>query len=54
MWHDGQFSGSITGADWPGVCILTKHGIEARAIDDGQVKVLPVVIVPAANGNGQD
>jgi hypothetical protein len=51
--HDGQFIGTITGAEGTGICFLTKHGIEAGAVDDdGQVKVLPVVIVPAATGNG--
>jgi hypothetical protein len=49
LWHDGHFIGTIAGADWPGVRIITKHAIKAKAApDDGSgVNVLEVGITLA-------
>ncbi len=49
LWHDGHFIGTIGGADGPGVRIVTKHGIKAKAApDDGSgVNVLDVAITLA-------
>jgi hypothetical protein len=49
LWHDGDFIGTVAGADGPGVRIVTKHTVTAKAApDDGSgVNVLEVAITPA-------
>jgi hypothetical protein len=37
LWHDGRFIGTVTGADGPGVRVITKHGMKAKpGTTDGQ------------------
>lgn len=33
IWRDGQFIGTITGADGPGVRIISKHAKNVTVID---------------------
>ena len=46
IWHDGQFIGTIAGADGSGVRIITKHPMTAKPVsDDGSgVNVMEVAI----------
>jgi hypothetical protein len=46
LWHDGYFIGTVAGADGPGVKIITKHTVTAKAApDDGSgVNVLEIAI----------
>jgi len=45
VWHDGQFIASITGADGPGVRILSKHAMKTELIE-GLPNVVEVGIDP--------
>ncbi len=33
VWHDGQFIATVTGADGPGVRVISKHAITARVVE---------------------
>ena len=50
VWHEGRFLATITGADGPGVRIITKHLIKAVAgPDDGSgIGAVEVKIEPGA------
>jgi hypothetical protein len=39
VWHDGQFIATVTGADGPGVRVVSKHPMEAELVEG-----LPVVV----------
>jgi hypothetical protein len=46
LWHDGQFIGAVVGADGPGVRVISKHSMKAKAGTDGQPPhVLEVAIL---------
>jgi len=46
VWHDGQFLATITGAEGPGVRVISKHAVKAKpAPDDGSgVNVMEIGI----------
>jgi hypothetical protein len=46
LWHNEEFIGTITGAEGPGVRVITKHSIQATTVleDDAGVNVLEVEI----------
>ncbi|HKI30303.1 MAG TPA: hypothetical protein VKA46_00325 [Gemmataceae bacterium] len=43
IWHDGLFIGQVTGADGPGVRVLSKYDMASR-LDQGAVNVTEVRI----------
>ncbi len=43
IWHDGQFIGQVTGADGPGVRIISKHPLMSSH-DEGTPEVVNVRI----------
>jgi hypothetical protein len=49
LWYDGQLIGTIAGANGPGVRVVTKDTIKAKAApDDGSgINLLEVGITPA-------
>jgi hypothetical protein len=49
VWHNGAYVAEVTGADQPGVRIISKHPLSARRMTDGFIEVLEVAI---GNGNG--
>lgn len=49
LWHDGQFIGTVVGADGPGVRIISKYlrnSGEAIRINVGEPPALEVVLKP--------
>ena len=42
VWHDGQFIATVTGADGPGVRVISKHPLEAKVVEEGLPKVVEV------------
>lgn len=48
VWHDGRFVATVTGADGPGVRVISKHAMTARpAPEDGSgINVLEIVVRP--------
>lgn len=45
VWWNGQFLAEVTGADGPGVRVITKHGVNLAVAHDGPI-VVEVGIVP--------
>ena len=43
VWHNGQFIGEVTGADGPGVRVISKHPL-MTSHDDGMPEVVNVTI----------
>jgi hypothetical protein len=33
VWHNGQFIATVTGADGPGVRVISKHPMQARVVE---------------------
>jgi hypothetical protein len=33
VWHDGQFIATVTGADGPGVRVISKHAVKVVLVD---------------------
>jgi hypothetical protein len=54
VWHDGKFLAAITGADGPGVRVISKHPMKAT-IEEGHPKVVEVKIdtEKATSGSGE-
>jgi len=40
LWHDGRFIGQVTGADGPGVRLVTKHPVKVGMVDELVVEPL--------------
>lgn len=53
IWHDGEFIGQVTGADGPGVRVLSKYDLSAK-IEPGAVNVAEVRIVPRKGDVGAE
>jgi hypothetical protein len=45
VWHDGQFIATVTGADGPGVRVISKHPMQAKLVE-GLPAVVEVKIEP--------
>jgi hypothetical protein len=43
IWHDGKFIGEVTGADGPGVRVISKHPLMSSH-EDGMPEVVSVTI----------
>jgi hypothetical protein len=45
VWHDGEFIATLTGADSPGVRVITKHPLRVVVVE-GMPNVAEVRIEP--------